>query len=350
MSEDQSLDQHPVVVDTGPYRDLLDSGRFHQLWRVSKMFAASDLLPAHFRDNPSNVCIMLQYAMRLQVDAVTLMQASYVIHGKPGIEAKMAIALANTRGPFEHPIMFKSRGDGDNLSVTAWSTISGAKVEQHFSMAMAKKNGYLDRKGRNGERIETHWDKDPELMCTYRAAKRLINLYCPDVVMGLPTVEELHDYQIIDGEASVEVVAADKGVSGLKQRLGREKKAPVPPSVPYVAPAEPSPADPSPTPQAAPAQNTGGGEPAKDAGSVQASGVGGNGGGWPYDAADASPSLTVDHVIRMMRKAKTMDELETAQALLDDRKLSAEEATKVAGTYRGCRNYIKNSGDPTSVS
>ena len=51
---------------------------------------------------------------------------------------------------------------------------------------MVKGEGWLDKSG-------SKWKTMPEQMFTYRAASFFARKYCPDVLMGLQTVEEVRD-------------------------------------------------------------------------------------------------------------------------------------------------------------
>ena len=55
---------------------------------------------------------------------------------------------------------------------------------------MAKEEGWLNKAG-------SKWKTMPELMLRYRAAAFFSRLYCPEITMGMHTVEEIQDAVII---------------------------------------------------------------------------------------------------------------------------------------------------------
>ena len=85
----------------------LDVDRFNHVQRIAKVFAESNLVPEQYRGKVADCIIAAQMAFRLQVDPFMFMQNTYVVHGRPGMEAKLAIALVNERGPFEGPIQWR---------------------------------------------------------------------------------------------------------------------------------------------------------------------------------------------------------------------------------------------------
>lgn len=167
---------------------LLDTTKFEQAQRVANLFAKCDLVPKHYQGSLPNCFIALQISVRMGIDPFMYMQNSYIVHGRPGIESKLMIALANKYGPFKSGIKFQYSGEGAKRSCTAWATLrdGGERIEQSCSMEIAKAEGWLSKPG-------SKWLTMPDLMLAYRSAAFLIRLYCPEVIMGLRTVEELHE-------------------------------------------------------------------------------------------------------------------------------------------------------------
>jgi hypothetical protein len=182
--------QYPVVADSGGFSALLDSQKFEHMQRVSTLFAKSKMVPAHFQNDMPSTFVAIQMAVRLGIDPFMFMQNAYMVHGRPGLEAKMVIALVNQRGPFEGPIQWKWSGKekSDDWTCTAYATHAktGQKCEASVSWSMVKAEGWLDKSG-------SKWKTMPQLMFQYRSATFLARLYCPEVIMGMDTIDELHD-------------------------------------------------------------------------------------------------------------------------------------------------------------
>ena len=176
------------VKDDSSFAMLLDSDKFSHLQRVAGMYANSSLVPTHYQNNMPNCAIAMQMAMRLNVDPFMFMQKTYIIQGKLGMEAQLAIALVNSRGPFTGPIQYKMEGDGRNRSCTAYAThkVTGEVCSATVPWAMVEAEGWSKKSG-------SKWQTMPDMMFWYRAATFLARLYCPEVLMGMATTDELED-------------------------------------------------------------------------------------------------------------------------------------------------------------
>jgi hypothetical protein len=184
----------------------LDPEKFAHMQRIAQMFAASDLVPSHFKGNLANCAIALHMAYRMNIDPMMALQNMHIVHGNPGISAQLGIALANASGAFQGPITFVVTGEKDNLMVTAKARLvhGGADVSMTVSFKQAIEAGWPKTKDGG---IKPFWRAMPEQMLRYRAATFLIRTYAPDVLLGMHTKEEWEDQG--DGvEARSQPVAA----------------------------------------------------------------------------------------------------------------------------------------------
>ena len=178
-----------IVQDDSEFANLLDTAKFNHLWRVANIFSSSKMVPDHFRGDPASTLVALQMAFRLQVDPLMLLQKTYVLKGKPGIEAQLAIALINTRGPFKGPIQWNLEPNADKpTKCTAWAIhkITGQRCDISLDMDTVKAEGWYGKDG-------SKWKTIPAQMFRYRTAMWLGRAYCPEVLMGLYSVDELID-------------------------------------------------------------------------------------------------------------------------------------------------------------
>jgi hypothetical protein len=179
--------------------------RFDLAQRVAKVFSESTMVPTQFQKNLPNCLIALNLAERMKTDPFMLMQNMYIVHGKPGIEAKLAIGLMNNSGRFSN-IQYKMSGSGDAMKCVAYAKNlhTGEVCEgPEVSIDMAKKEGWMDKAG-------SKWKTMPELMLRYRSATFFARLYCPDVLLGMHTHEELIE--------SIEMERTDNGSFEVKEK------------------------------------------------------------------------------------------------------------------------------------
>ena len=178
-----------ITHDESEFANLLDTARFEHIWRVAQMFAKSKIVPSHFQNEPENCFIAVQMAVRLGVDPFMFMQKTYVVQGKPGMEAQLAIALVNSRGPFTGPIQWTMTGEGMSRSATAFAVhrTTGQRCECTVTMKIANDEGWLGKSG-------SKWKTMPDQMLRYRSAAWLARLYAPECLMGMETADELEDH------------------------------------------------------------------------------------------------------------------------------------------------------------
>lgn len=177
---------------------LMDPATFEQMHNVGRLLAASPLFPDHLRQGPdgtalANGVLVMNMAIRLNEDPLTVAQNIYFVSGKPGWSSSYMISKANQFGVFKDPIDWEITGEGKTLSVTAFAEMdsTGRRVEATCSMEMAMAEGWTKNK---------KYQSMPEQMLRYRSATFLIRLYCPEVMVGVPAMIEVEsgiDYRDI---------------------------------------------------------------------------------------------------------------------------------------------------------
>ncbi|MBR2817221.1 MAG: hypothetical protein IKE60_21360 [Reyranella sp.] len=120
----------------------------------------------------------------------TVLRNLEVVAGQVGWSTPYVIARAWRSGVFEGRIRWQIEGRGsDALAVTARATLAhtGEDVAAQASLALARAEGWT----RNARYVAL-----PEQMLRHRSATMLIRLYCPEVLAGLPTADELEDLSV----------------------------------------------------------------------------------------------------------------------------------------------------------
>lgn len=218
------------VIDDSEFMWLLDSARFAQLQRVANMFADSDMVPDHFKKNPANCGVALQMAFRMKIDPMMLLQNMYIVHGRPGIEAKLAIALINSSGKFATALDWEFKGEGDKRSCTCFAIDhKGKRREQTVTWSMVVAEGWNLVRGEKG--VKPKWLTLPDLMFQYRSAMFFGRLNCPEVLLGLHSKDELDDIARVERQVDGErVIDTDTGVISAinKSIMGGPVDMPVP--------------------------------------------------------------------------------------------------------------------------
>jgi len=185
------FDEPTAIVPVEPqpaavFNPVSGTTAFDLAQRMSKALASSDLVPDAFRGNVANCLIALEISTRLGMAPLMVMQNLHIIHGRPSWSSQFIIAAINSSRRFT---TLKFEFNKERSSCTAYATeratgevIRGATV----TLEMASVEGWSTKKG-------SKWATMPELMLQYRAAAFFGRVYCPEILNGLYSEQEVAD-------------------------------------------------------------------------------------------------------------------------------------------------------------
>jgi len=154
--------------------------------RMAKALDATDLVPITYKGNVANCMIALELANRIGVSPLMVMQNLYTINGRPTWSSQFVIAAINTCGRFS-TLKFSFNAEKTSCYAYATEKITGEVLRgSTISLEMADLEGWAQKKG-------SKWVTMPELMLTYRAAAFFGRIYCPEILNGMHTDNELED-------------------------------------------------------------------------------------------------------------------------------------------------------------
>ena len=179
----------PVSVKAGR---LCHSEGLQMVSHLAQMFARSSLVPEQFRGakgsaGHANCFLALSMALELDIPWMSAITQLYVVRGRVGIPGQMLIALANRRAPIKGSIRYREKGEGDDLSVTAFVVDRNTNEEASYRLTLSEAKAA----GASGP----GWDSQPKLRLRYRAATYLVRTHYPEVMMGLYDVDEIKDLE-----------------------------------------------------------------------------------------------------------------------------------------------------------
>ena len=198
----------PRQSNTPVRAGFFDLEGFELLQRVAKAFASSNLVPQQYQNNVANCMIALNLASRLKADELMVMQNLYVVHGRPGWSAKFLIATFNHCGRFtavKYEFFGERNTDSWGCRASSIELSSGERVVgPDITIQLAKDEGWYGKSG-------SKWKTIPQLMLMYRSAAWMINTAAPEISMGLPTAEELHDIIDVRPDGTVSFGGVEEG-------------------------------------------------------------------------------------------------------------------------------------------
>lgn len=185
---------------------------FKNAMKMAEQLAKSDIIPATYKGKPENCIIALELSNRLKLSPFLVMQNMYIVQGKPSWSSSFIISCINGSGRFTGPLKFEM--DTNRTKCRAWAVekATGEKlVGPLITMEMAQSEGWLSKNG-------SKWKTMPELMLRYRAAAFFGRLYCPEIINGMLTEDEVQDIRPLD-ESDVTDVFAEEIPADVKPEL-----------------------------------------------------------------------------------------------------------------------------------
>lgn len=167
------------------------------LWRLGKLYSQTSLVPEHYRGKPADCAIAVQMAQRCRVDPMAFMQSSYIVHGRPGIETKFAVAMLNRSGLIKGPIAhdeFEHNGKKAMRCRVVCARTGEEIIGPAVTWDMVQSENWDKPRGTQ----KSKWQTMPEMMLRYRSSIFLIRQYFPEVLLGMMTTDELEDIDIAE--------------------------------------------------------------------------------------------------------------------------------------------------------
>ena len=167
--------------------NYLDSSGMNKAYKTAAVLSKSDLMPDTYKGKPENILLAMDIASRGGYSLFLVVQNLSIIKGKPGWSGQFCIAAINACGKFS-PLKFVDVSDGGGGCYAMATRLSDGEVccSPAITMQLAKDEGWLDKNG-------SKWKTMPEQMARYRAASFFARTFCPEVLFGLQTVDEIRD-------------------------------------------------------------------------------------------------------------------------------------------------------------
>lgn len=165
-----------------------DGKAYNRIAQMAENLAKSDLVPQNYHNNPGNCFLAINFANKLGMEPLTVMQNLYVVKGKPSWSGQFCMALIRANPGFANVrVIYTGTKGTDNRGcyVTALRTSDGSVVDgTEVTISMAKAEGWISN---------PKWKNMPEQMLAYRAAAFFARVHCPEALLGIQTVEEVED-------------------------------------------------------------------------------------------------------------------------------------------------------------
>lgn len=196
---------------------ILNNQSFAQVMLVADMMAKGvATVPKHLQNRPSDCAAIVMQSLQWRMNPYAVAQKTHLVNGVLGYEAQLVNAVITSLAPTKDRLHFEWFGkweqvigkvkevtskkhtddagnpkkymvpdwgitDEAGLGVKVWATMQNETTPRELTLLLSQAR----------TRNSTLWADDPRQQLAYLAIKRWSRLYCPDVIMGVYSVDEL---------------------------------------------------------------------------------------------------------------------------------------------------------------
>lgn len=191
---------------------VLDGDSLDKMMRLADVMATGRAtVPKHFNGNSADCLAVVMQSMQWKINPFAVAQKTHLVNGVLGYEAQLVNAVITTCAPVldrlhyewygtwekvigKFDIKTNSEGkqyrqpgwkleDEEGLGVKVWATFRGEDEPRVLELLLAQAR----------IRNSALWADDPRQQLAYLATKRWSRLYCPDVILGVYSPDELEE-------------------------------------------------------------------------------------------------------------------------------------------------------------
>lgn len=223
---------------------MFDESAFQNVQRIAEVMAKSNVtVPAHLKNNVGDCMAVVMQAMQWGMNPWPVAQKTHLVSGNLGYEAQLVNAVITSMAPTKDRIHYEWFGPWENvignfvektsqkgntytapgwkladekgLGVRVWATLKGEDEPRELELLLSQAQ----------PRNSTLWATDPKQQLAYLAVKRWARLYCPDVILGVYSNDELDAVpeRDITPTASHEAQKPASRTAGLKDKITKAK-------------------------------------------------------------------------------------------------------------------------------
>ncbi len=191
-----------------------------------RMATSKITVPKHLQGNEGDCMAIIMQAMQWGMNPFAVAQKTHIVNGNLGYEAQLVNAVITARAPVKERLHFDWYGDWSRVNgkddkspdrgVRVYATLRGENAPRVIDVSMAQVGSV---------RNSPLWVADPRQQIAYLATKRWARLYCPDVIQGVYTPDEVIERGEIDITPAQSTVKKHQGASGLKAQMAERAEA-----------------------------------------------------------------------------------------------------------------------------
>lgn len=190
MAEDNAeKKQNDNLIIQEPGKSYFNLQAWKAMEGMAKVFIASGAMPKHIQ-NGSQLMVIMQTGRELGMMPMESVNSLYIINGRVAMQSQAMLTKVLGSG-----IKLQWLEETDKKCVVKFSGLGRPDYISTFTIEEATQAGLTSKGG--------PWKQYPKIMLRWRALALGARVFCPDVIQGLHTVEEL---------ANVDLKMTDSGV------------------------------------------------------------------------------------------------------------------------------------------
>jgi len=217
---------HPLQ----PSDVMMSDDVMNRMMHMADVMAKSKVtVPKHLQGSQGDCFAVVLQAAQWGMNPFSVAQKTHLVNGTLGYEAQLVNAVIITRAPVTGRLKFDFYGDWTKVNgkedkspdrgVIVSATFKGEDEPRVLDLGMHQVGGV---------RNSPMWIADPRQQLAYLAVKRWSRLYCPDVILGVYTPDEI-DLEVPAPERDVTEQPAPEpkkhsGSGALRDRLNSRSK------------------------------------------------------------------------------------------------------------------------------
>lgn len=250
---DSSDDDFTRLISGSVNNLIFNDSRMDRMMKMAEILAKGKVtVPAHLQNNIGDCMAIVLQAAQWNMDPFSVAQKTHLVSGKLGYEAQLVNAVVITRAPVTGRPQYEWFGDWtrvigkfkekvgksgepyrapgwnledeSGLGVRVWMTMKGETEPRVLELLLTQAT----------VRNSTLWAGDPKQQLAYLAIKRWARLYCPDVLLGVYSADELE-------QPAPTQPSATSRAEAMKQKIRESAAAPVTQPTPAINPDYPPP-------------------------------------------------------------------------------------------------------------
>jgi hypothetical protein len=165
-----------------PVTHGLVPGSMGEAMKLAEMMAGAKLVPAALQQSPADCLMVIQQAVRWQMDPFAVAQECSVIQGKLMHSGKLVAAVVNARGNLVERLSFDYAGQGEHRTITVSGKLHGESAARTVSVRLgdAKTNNKV-------------WQTQPDQQLMYHGVRVWARRHTPELMLGVWSPEEFDE-------------------------------------------------------------------------------------------------------------------------------------------------------------